>query len=135
MGEALTIEAPAISPERVTPLKPSEALRLGRLLAPRWTCGKLFNFQTDGYCALGAMARACGNRLSPSAQTYWWNANWSDAYVGYPCVCFAVPGSIEVPHVVAHLSDGHSPFSEFRPLNDDVWPDARIADWLESIGL
>ena len=46
--------APAAPVETVTPIKPSEALRLGRLQRPRHCIGFLQRGE-DGACALGAM--------------------------------------------------------------------------------
>ena len=53
--ETATTTAPT---ETVTPIKPSEALRLGRLIAPRYVIGQFF--AEGAACALGAMARGWG---------------------------------------------------------------------------
>jgi len=52
--------APVTAPiETVTPIKPSEALRLGRLVRPLRIEGRLFR-GTNGACALGAIAVGFG---------------------------------------------------------------------------
>jgi hypothetical protein len=51
--------APAVAPETVSPIKPSEALRLGRLTRPLRSARLLFA-GTDAACALGAMALGWG---------------------------------------------------------------------------
>jgi hypothetical protein len=56
MIEVETIPVPV---EPTTPIKPSEALRLGRLVRPLETEGALWD-GTDKACALGAMALGYG---------------------------------------------------------------------------
>ena len=58
-----TLEAPVTAPlETVTPIKPSEALRLGRLEYPEHT-PHTYRF-ASGACAVGAMAAGWGLGIS-----------------------------------------------------------------------
>jgi hypothetical protein len=56
---AMTTETLTAPVETVTPIKPSEALRLGRVLMPREVAGDYFD-GLDGACAIGAMAVGWG---------------------------------------------------------------------------
>lgn len=144
--------------ETVTPIKPSEALRLGRLLVPARSVLVLARYrrgQIVSACAMGAMAVGAGesNALTEAA-SFWWPGGWDTApRVTPPCVCpprglnwqfqtvDPLPGrrvytkhrAWRAPVVVAHLSDVHGQGSRSR--GGDSWPTARIADWLESLGL
>lgn len=123
----VTPETPAVMPERVTPLLPSEALELGRLMRPRRLIGALFS-REDGACALGAMAAAVGSdgyptREMPGLETRWW----------VPCPVFRCPsemfatavarGTAKVYSIVWHLNDWHE------------WSDAAIGAYLRELGL
>lgn len=103
-----TLNATVVAPEPDRPLKPSEALRLGRLRYPFRTEGKFY----DGYsgaCALGAIAAGYGLRGADDSGYY------AEALVPYL-----------------------SKWTQFRIsiLNDFLhWPDHRISGWLEARGL
>lgn len=111
--------APAVAPEVTTPIKPSEALRLGRLTRPvRLTNGQ-FQSGMDGACALGAIHAGLG--LDP------WDSGDQMAWIK---VLGQVPGDCPMGcdvsiflRGIAHLNDEH------------LWSDAQIGAWLESLGL
>lgn len=65
-GPRASVVAPGLAPatpstdlERATPVRPSEAIRLGMLVAPVAVQGRLFD-EGGGACALGAMAIGLG---------------------------------------------------------------------------
>lgn len=128
----------ALAPERASPLRPSEALRLGRMLIPRYTSGVLYLDDGRGnraVCALGAMAVGYGRDPADLADAFWWPDEAGSRPVRLPCRCWSSPKGWTTAPAVVHLSDCHHPESGCPPAEDDPWPDARIADWLESIGL
>lgn len=105
--------------EVVTPIKPSEAIRLGCLTKPVQTFGTTFD-RTTGACVVGAMVVGFGAGRLPEGA-------W-DAIIAAPCPLGCVKRertwSSEVgPSVAAHLNDDHR------------WSRERIADWLEGLGL
>lgn len=157
-----TRTAPSIKPapvETVTPIKPSEAIRLGRLLVPARSVGALTR-RVQGTvvaaCALGAMAVGFGASSDrDGVSDYWWPSGFDAApRVKPPCSCYPeflnrqfiqvdrLPGrrvwdkhrAWRAPVVVAHLSDDHGGRGGHSRLGD-YWPTARIADWLEGLGL
>lgn len=74
-------EAPVQIPqEPTTPIKPSEALRLGRLLAPRQTAGVLSD-GAGGACAIGAMLIGWGD-MDPSFNFFADAGKFSSSYYG-----------------------------------------------------
>lgn len=110
-----TIVRDPVTPERVSPVKPSEALRLGRLLYPVRIEGH-FRDEHGGACALGAIA--AGMNLEAVYATHWHKWTYS-----LPCpACGRLPteGSL---HVIAHLNDDHH------------WSDDQIVAYLEGLGL
>lgn len=124
-----TIVAPSTPVETVTPLKPSELLRLGRLLRPQWTACAYFD-RAGGACAVGAMAVArAGSEDHETASDI--ADHFESVPAAAPCSCVVAP---TVWAVVTHLSDSHHPGSLAMSITDP-WPDSRIADWLESVGL
>lgn len=53
-----TVQSPGrteVPLEPTTPIKPSEAIQLGRLMRPVHVRGTAFNAQGDGVCTIGAM--------------------------------------------------------------------------------
>lgn len=120
-------ETGPVEPEVVSPMKPSVALRLGRLVRPRRTFGGL-SHGTDGACALGAIAAAVGGALD-----YAWIAErfpelgerW---LIGCPVAgCDGPPifgHQLMVLSMVWHLNDP-----------PHVWSDDQIVAWLQGMGL
>jgi hypothetical protein len=113
--EAMTVAAPpapvAVPVEPTTPIKPSEAIRLGCLLAPV----QAFGLYVDGEarCVIGTAALAYGEEPAVThIREGWWFLNVSCPADG--CLSLARP---------LHLNDTHR------------WTRERIADWLESLGL
>lgn len=104
--------------ERVTKLRPSEAMRLGRLIAPRWIPFSM-NDGRGGACAWGAMTLGNGGNFPALPD------------LPQPCICdLGVKKNALV--VVTHLNDSHN---GRHPIDRDPWPTERIASWLESLGL
>lgn len=106
--------------ETVTPIRPSEAIRLGCLIAPVQTTGSFFDGK-GGACALGAMVLGLGYdgpRLYMDDMP-----NASDPYMLIEAV---LPGRVisEVYRRNDGLIDG-----------DEDWSRERIADWLAEQGL
>jgi hypothetical protein len=101
-----TVTAPI---ETVTPLKPSEALRLGRLVYPKQCKGVEVGSDGVSACATGAMLAGGLARI-----------NWPDRRFRCP-VCGMTMTFWGV--VALCLNDIHD------------WSDAQIASWLESLGL
>lgn len=123
------IEAPAKAPvkapvkERVTPLKASEALRLGMLRRPH----QAFHSYVRGdamACALGTIAAAYGkdqtNEVAAQFMAYKFRRRVDRRY---SCPSQRCPGSNRLRDLVIHLNDDHR------------WKRERIADWLEGLGL
>lgn len=120
-------EAPVL-PERVTEIRPSEALRLGRLTRPRRTEGYELD-GADGACARGAMIEAIGGE------------NFTDVWVRWPglrrhghcpvgfwlgdrtCAFHPDRASASVFYLVTHVNDTHH------------WSDDQIVEWLRGMGL
>lgn len=122
--ETLTRER--VTPETVSPLKPSEALRLGRLIRPRRTANEFFE-GTTGACALGSMLAGAGYTAGDPGYD-----DIEDAFgAAFPALPFSSVNSpaaecdetMFVDEMVAHLNDDH------------FWTDAQIGSWLESLGL
>ena len=113
-----------VSPETVTPIKPSEAVRLGCLLAPRQITGTRFDGD-DGACATGAMFLGGGLGRQPITPAHWvrWPALMGRARHPEPCLTWSSPHKlILVSFLIDHLNDSHR------------WSRERIADWLEGLG-
>jgi hypothetical protein len=116
---------PAVAPfEPTTPIKPSEAIRLGCLIAPVQEFeGPYFNAYIRSACAYGAMALGLGgwdsegdpdgDRVEGKASSLHHNLEVGDCPEP-ECVLKGDP---------AHLNDDHR------------WSRERIADWLAEQGL
>lgn len=105
--------------EKVTPIKPSEAIRLGCLAFPVQHFGGLA--QGNRACAMGAMYAGYGDSPHSPGITSESEAGFfqlKEAHLSCP-ECDLKDDDIPV----AHLNDDHR------------WSRERIADWLESIGL
>ena len=121
--------------EVVTPIKPSEAIRLGCLIAPVQMFGQTRDFlggDRQKACAIGAMELGLGDPNGNGAD-FEDLARLRDLT---PTTCPVDPthryderrGSVgwsedAGPTAIAHLNDDHR------------WSRERIASWLESIGL
>ena len=104
-----------VSPETVTPIKPSEAIRLGCLLAPVQAFGA-FEDGPGTACVLGAMNLGLGRAINDS------NLYPPPSFeVIYRQPCAANPRHVGLASP-AHLNDHHH------------WTRERIADWLEGLG-
>jgi len=117
--ETRPIEVPL---EPTTPIRPSEAIRLGCLLAPVQS----FEDLTDGpgtACVLGALYLGYGEPLDGSEDFRVPAAEDARDSV-YDLSCPEGCGSLAFQlSTVAHLNDDHR------------WSRERIADWLEGLGL
>jgi hypothetical protein len=132
------IGAPVVGPERVTPMKPSEAMRLGRLLYPLEAAGRLARpVEMPGeaepgwaLCAVGAMLVGSGRftplelvEPPPAARSVYPELMRCDPD-DVRCRCPQCGRIGRAPaFVVSHLNDRHH------------WPSERIASWLEEHGL
>ena len=116
-----TLTRPAVAPETTTPIKPSEAMRLGRMLYPRGCEGQLTQPYDGGWavCAAGAMyvgyGWTPGGLAAPSYIPPVFQVKEST------CPACSVLGN--AADVTTHLNDEH------------CWSTERIADWLEGMGL
>jgi hypothetical protein len=111
--------APSLPIETVTPIKPSEAIRLGCL-----TTGQLINetyVDIDGAraCVFGAMAIGYGEPHRAAQMHAAINGHLIDSDVFRRCPESGC-ASVAFP---MHLNDDHR------------WSRERIADWLEGLGL
>lgn len=114
----MTIEAtPATSPiETVTPIKPSEAIRLGCLIAPEQAFGN-YIVPSGAACALGAMALGWDGVVSIAS------TNRAHDAVGLVANRDCPETGCRSAAWVPHLNDDH------------LWSRERIAAWLEGLGL
>jgi hypothetical protein len=116
--ETLTRER--VTPETVSPLKPSEALRLGRLVRPRRIEGTMYSGE-DGACAAGAIT------IGGFDESHGWQHIWR---LDCPFACKR-----------SGMTDGPTGFGDsglglIPHLNDDHhWSDDQIVAYLESLGL
>lgn len=124
-GAMTMIEVQTAPIETVTPIRPSEAIRLGCLLAPV----QVFIAESDGSggaCAMGAMRLGFGghdNGISVSD---------TPAFVAAKCAAKARFG----PDKFGPCPDCGRAATDVPHLNDDHrWSRERIADWLEGLGL
>lgn len=144
--------------EVVTPITPSVLLRLGRMLVPARAVNALVRYRRGeavAACAMGAMAVAAGAASDLDDGGFWWPGGFDSApRVFSPCACnpgrlnhlfmvhdrlpgpriWARPRAYRAPVIVAHLSDEHGGRGGHSRLGDH-WPTARIASWLEGLGL
>lgn len=127
----IEVRTPAAPVETVTPIKPSEAIRLGILLAPTPITGCFFDGR-GGACALGAMALGFGYD-GPQKHTDDQGPNESDPYV---LVGDRLPKRLPVPSGTEYVYDKADAAGTIYALNDsEGWSRERIADWLEGLGL
>jgi hypothetical protein len=105
--------------ETVTPIKQSEALRLGCLIAPRQITDAFFDQYHGGACAYGAIVLGLG-----------WG--WSESAASGLYASDAISHILPCPARDCHLTSGAMP----AHLNDQhEWTRERIADYLETQGL
>jgi len=102
---------PALA-EVTSPIKPSEAIRLGCL-----TTVQTFGYYRDdgATCAIGAMAVGFGGNMGKA-----WA--FEDLTEDFDCPVAGCDND-DCDSVIPHLNDSHR------------WSRERIADWLESLGL
>lgn len=132
--------APARPIETITPIKPSEAIRLGSLTTRQAFGSTVADVNTPmmATCAIGAMYVGLGwvpgSRISPSPTVDVVNPLLSKAFDEGSCpadtschilqrVKREAMGNLTLHRVVVHLNDQHS------------WRREDIADWLEGQGL
>jgi hypothetical protein len=102
--------APQVS-EPTTPIKPSEALRLGRLTHPVRIRGSMFSADGRGACAVGAIARGLGFE--------------SDHEVG------SLTEALDAGEYVWYRGLPSDVANKVMILNDDRnWTDDQIVAWL-----
>lgn len=121
------VQSPAFAPETVTPIKMSEAIRIGSMLTEQtYYCQFKRDSETNKEytCALGAALvgvygdSARHHLLSKTFPRKIWESP------GKKCpVATCSNGVLSIANTIAHLNDRH------------VWKREKIADWLEGIGL
>lgn len=122
----MTIEtlAPEVPVEVTSPMKPSEALRIGSA-----TTKQAFGvyYTKDGaMCAAQTIAHVMGHKTVGFLMSI--NSPTVDSH----CPAYGEPGIV----TVFGRCDVQKPFYQINHLNDyHRWPRHKIADWLESIGL
>ena len=115
----IDIRTPAAPVERVTPIKPSEAIRLGCLVAPVQGFTS-WQGRPGQACALGALALGLGWDGSSKGRYGFYGRFMADlAAASLTCE----HGSYRQTETLWHLNDTHR------------WSRERIADWLEGLGL
>lgn len=129
-----TVDKPVVK-EVTTPIKPSEAYKLGRMIAPGWTNYQYYDPEANTACAYGAMALGLGLLTMGEEDT---SAGLVDAVkartlgtkYSYKCRCdFATlldHRSVDILDVIEHYSDDH---------RKTLGSDKRIVALLESVGL
>lgn len=116
---------PETRPETVTPIRPSEAIRLGTITAPTPIRGRLFDGH-GGACALGAMAIGLG-----LAQTDGGGAGGVSDDEVMEALGRALPP--QLPHPERYAIG--PTVAVVASLNDSCgWSRQRIADWLAGWG-
>lgn len=116
-----------VAPEIVTPVKPSEALRLGRLTRPVRLTGDWL--LPGAACAYGAIVTGGGawemhgllDAAAPAACPAVSDFAWSSRFRYERCGMRKPEWTVE--SLVWHLNDQHE------------WDDAQIVAWLEGLGL
>jgi hypothetical protein len=125
----ISTEPVAAPIETVTPLRPSEALRLGRLTRPRRAIGD-FLVGNDGACALGAIATGAGASGVAESDI---QKMLRDIYIRFP----HLKDTAECPAPVHNIYLTHGPMpiaNILLTLNDyHKWSDEQMCDWLDSI--
>jgi hypothetical protein len=109
-SDTLTAPAVGVPAEPTTPIKPSEALRLGRLVRPVQVFGH-FRDGLLGACAYSAMAIGADG-----------NYELFDQLPKFPR-CPACGNGYSGAGMILHFNDDHK------------WSDDQIVAWLESLGL
>ena len=115
----LAPEKVAVPKEEVTPIRFSEAMRLGCLVTERLETQYVDNDDSPkAACAIGAAWIGAGMPDTPALYA----RQFCDANSKFlPCE-HRIGGSHDLYGIVTHLNDV------------DHWPREKIADWLESIG-
>lgn len=124
-----TTEAPVKLPlETVTPIRPSEAIRLGMLTHPIQSFGHIGSGNTA--CALGAMAVGYGDEEARNG--YVSLAGKMPLYLDPPCRC----DNRDTLHLFGRSAEQWHALDAVWHLNDSHrWARESIADWLEQQGL
>jgi hypothetical protein len=128
--------APTAPIETVTPIKPSEAIRLGCLIAPKQLFGKTRDYSggdRQKACAIGAMELGLGDASGNGADFEAFRRLRDMT----PTTCPVDPTHEYHEYGVENVgwSDDAGP-TAIAHLNDDHrWSRERIADWLEGLGL
>lgn len=120
--------------ERVTPLAPGEALRLGRLIAPRQIHGMLFHQYDDalGACAAGALALGYGHTPQEFMRRGSYRATLGDALLAQWPAGYALR-QMRCPAGCADDRLGNNAIAMVMHLNDEHdWSTAAVADWLDA---
>lgn len=123
--------------EVVTPIKLSEAYRLGRMMAPRWANHTYYDGKAA--CAYGAMGLGLGYLTMGVADEVYLDppddgnslpakvrSHAQDVFVAYKCKCFGPYDKDSITDVIEHYSDTHR--NTFGRNKD-------IIELLESVGL
>lgn len=128
----IEIAAPVVAEppaEPTTRMKPSQALRLGRLIQPLRCTGRLFGPE-GAVCSLGAMLLAQGYTSEPDGNWPILKGLYPELLQPHSCpacaareLAYTRVDRAQAYSVVYHLNDEHH------------WPEARIANWLEKIGM
>jgi hypothetical protein len=119
------VESPGVSPETITPIKPSEWIRLGSLTVEQST-GCLFS--EGKACAIGAAWLANGGEPVSEANNAdepvyeWFNSFAGDAMFSCPIEHSYAAENYSLSVLAFHLNDVHQ------------WSFHNIADTLESLG-
>lgn len=109
-----TVVRDPVTPERVSPLKPSEALRLGRLIRPVRCSGRFFR-DANAACANGAIAVGLGYEPPLSNESY-----------------------TADEHAISFIEERWPSFPWIDVfIRNDIhhWSDDQIAAYLEGLGL
>lgn len=118
------LRGPAVAaPEVVTPIKPSEALRLGRLTRPLPRRGRRFDFDGQSACAVGAMQIAYGADGTLYSDADWASLEVLGAQFPRHSKCPVEGWPYDGYDIVWHLNDVH------------WYTDDQIVAYLESLGL
>jgi hypothetical protein len=123
MKTMIEIETRPAPVETVTPIKPSEALRLGRLLYPVEIQSEVFGDNPGEACAIGAMLAGYG--YGPDENEYG---------TGY----YAKIQTFVSPALVSQIwkhNDGIHGLEDGHDVIGDNWTTEQIASWLEEQGL
>lgn len=139
----VAVPAPTKVPhEPVTRMRPSEALRIGRIAHPNNT--NYWHHGSDEFCAVGLINLIRGDIIASFISVDLDGLTLkSDGQFEFPCHCWLKNTKSTLGRVTAHLSDKHSfPYKNDgkadkffnRLFGREVWTQSQIADWLESVG-